>query len=143
MRLRVSSAACWIPDAGAQLIRSWLEQHNTLDIDHIERCARHLHQAKGEHAAALDLLRWVELKELRVQQGLPSRWRSFYFRVLRAAAEERATTMKRGGAFQTGGLDLSTPALHQFELYPSKLTVFKHYRSSLTGLVGRTSADFY
>jgi hypothetical protein len=122
-----------LPDAGSQIVRSWLLHHNPTDVTRMERAATHLQQTKGEHAAALDLMRWCEAKGLQVQHAEHERWKNLYYRVLRHTAEERATGMKRGGAFNTGGLDMLTPVLQQGDC-PMRLSSFKFYRSQLTGL---------
>ena len=83
------------PDSGVQLVRAWLLQHDLEEISRMERAVTHVHTAKGEHAAALDIMRWAEVKELSVQRIDVERWKSLYFRVLRNTAEERATSMKQ------------------------------------------------
>ena len=97
-------------DAGEALVRSWLLQHNDPNVDRMERCAKYFYQAKNQHAAALDLLRWAEAQQLAVCAGGPM-WRQLYCKVLRATANERATMAKGAGWFNNSGLDMSTPAL--------------------------------
>lgn len=116
---------------GVALLRAWLLQHDDPDVERMERCAKYLYQQKGEHAAALDLLRWAEARNLRVCQDAPM-WRLLYFKVLRATADERAT-IKPLGALSNGGLDMSTPMLHdQGGSQALETTSFRHYRSMLT-----------
>ncbi len=121
------------PDAGVQLVRAWLLQHDLEEISRMERAVTHVHTAKGEHAAALDIMRWAEIKELSVQRADADRWRSLYFRVLRNTAEERASSLKRGGSFGGGALDMSTPMLEAADL-PMQLAEYRFYRTQLTGL---------
>ena len=99
----------------------------------MERSVQNVHQQKGEHAAALDLMRWVEGKELQCSRSDPERWRALYLKVLRHTAEERAASMKRGGAFSSGGLDMATPVLDATD-FPLQLSQYRCYRSQLTGL---------
>ena len=60
-------------------------------------------------------------------------WRALYLKVLRHTAEERAASMKRGGAFSSGGLDMATPVLDATD-FPLQLSQYRCYRSQLTGL---------
>merc|ERR1719162_730702 len=106
------------PDSGVQLVRAWLLQHDLEEISRMERAVTHVHTAKGEHAAALDIMRWAEVKELSV---------------LRNTAEERATSMKRSGSFGIGALDMSTPMLEAAD-FSMQLTEYRFYRTQLTGL---------
>jgi hypothetical protein len=115
---------------GVALVRAWLLQHDDPDVDRVERCARHLYHQKGEHATALDLLRWAEVRNLRVCQDAAA-WRALYTKILRATAEERATA-KRLGALSDGGLDMTTPMLFDDgDGQPLETTSFRHYRSTL------------
>ena len=121
------------PDSGVQLVRAWLLQHDLEEISRMERAVTHVHTAKGEHAAALDIMRWAEVKELSVQRIDVERWKSLYFRVLRNTAEERATSMKRSGSFGVAALDMSTPMLEAAD-FSMQLTEYRFYRTQLTGL---------
>ena len=121
------------PDSGVQLVRAWLLQHDLEEISRMERAVTHVHTAKGEHAAALDIMRWAEVKELSVQRIDVERWKSLYFRVLRNTAEERATSMKRTGSFGVAALDMSTPMLEAAD-FSMQLTEYRFYRTQLTGL---------
>ena len=87
-----------VPDVGVRLVRAWLLEHNPGEVSRMERSVQNVHQQKGEHAAALDLMRWVEGQELQCSRSDPERWRALYLKVLRHTAEERAASMKRGGA---------------------------------------------
>jgi hypothetical protein len=116
-----------------QLVRAWLLQHDLEEISRMERAVTHVHTAKGEHAAALDIMRWAEVKELSVQRIDVERWKSLYFRVLRNTAEERATSMKRSGSFGVAALDMSTPMLEAAD-FSMQLTEYRFYRTQLTGL---------
>jgi len=121
------------PDAGVQLVRAWLLQHNPEEISRMERAVTHVHTAKGEHAAALDIMRWAESKDLSVQRADADRWKGLYFRVLRNTAEERASSIKRGGSFGNSALDMGTPQLQAGDC-PMQLTQYRFYRTQLTGL---------
>ena len=79
-----------VPDVGVRLVRTWLLEHNPAEVSRMERSVQNVHQHKGEHAAALDLMRWVEGKELQCTRSDPERWRALYLKVLRHTAEERA-----------------------------------------------------
>ena len=48
------------PDVGVRLVRAWPLEHNPGEVSRMERSVQNVHQQKGEHAAALDLMRWVE-----------------------------------------------------------------------------------
>ena len=122
-----------VPDVGVRLVRAWLLEHNPGEVSRMERSVQNVHQQKGEHAAALDLMRWVEGKELQCSRSDPERWRALYLKVLRHTAEERAASMKRGGAFSSGGLDMATPVLDATD-FPLQLSQYRCYRSQLTGL---------
>ena len=89
--------------------------------------------AKDEHAAALDMMRWSEVKELSIQRIDVERWKGLYFRVLRNTAEERATSMKRSGSFGVAALDMSTPMLEAAD-FSMQLAEYRYYRTQLTGL---------
>ena len=121
------------PDAGVQLVRAWLLQHNPEDFFRMERAVTHVHTARGEHAAALDIMRWAESKDLSVQRSDADRWKGLYFRVLRNTAEERASSIKRGGSFGNSALDMGTPQLQAGDC-PMQLTQYRFYRTQLTGL---------
>ena len=120
------------PETGTQLVRAWLLQHDPDEISRVERAMTHVHTTKGEHAAALDIMRWVESKELRVLRADAERWTALYYRVLRNTAEERAS-MKRGGSLASGGLDMSTSMLHADE-FPFQLAYYHSYHAQLTGV---------
>jgi hypothetical protein len=123
-----------LPDAGSQLVRSWLLAYDPTDVARMERAATHLMAThKGKHAAALDLMRWTEAKGLQVVHAEPVRWHNLYFRVLQDTAEERAKSMKRGGAFTASGVDMATPELQAGDC-PMRLSSYKFYRSQLLGL---------
>ena len=122
-----------VPDVGVRLVRAWLLEHNPGEVSRMERSVQNVHQQKGEHAAALDLMRWVEGTELQCSRSDPERWRALYLKVLRHTAEERAASMKRGGAFSSGGLDMATPVLDATD-FPLQLSQYRCYRSQLTGL---------
>ena len=115
------------PDMGEQLVRAWLLQHDLEDISRMERAVTHVHKAKGEHAAALDIMRWAEVKELSVQRADVERWKSLYFRVVRNTAEERS------GSFDVAALDMSTPMLEAADC-SMQLTEYRFYRTELTGI---------
>ena len=121
------------PDSGVQLVRAWLLQHDLEEISRMERAVTHVYTAKDEHAAALDMMRWAEVKELSVQRIDVERWKSLYFRVLRNTAEERATSMKRSGSFGVAALDMSTPMLEAAD-FSMQLAEYRYYRTQLTGL---------
>lgn len=121
------------PDAGVQLVRAWLLQHNPEEISRMERAVTHVHTAKGEHAAALDIMRWAESKDLSVQRADADRWKGLYFRVLRNTAEERASSVKRAGSFGNSSLDMGTPQLQAGDC-PPQLAQYRFYRTQLTGL---------
>ena len=119
------------PDSGVQLVRAWLLQHDLEEISRMERAVTHVHTAKGEHAAALDIMRWAEVKELSVQRIDVERWKGLYFRVLRNTAEE--LFMQRSGSFAVAALDMSTPMLEAAD-FSMQLTEYRFYRTQLTGL---------
>jgi hypothetical protein len=121
------------PDSGVTLVRAWLLQHDLEEISRMERAVTHVHTAKGEHAAALDIMRWAEVKELSVQRIDVEQWKSLYFRVLGNTAEERATSVKRSRYFGVAALDMSTPMLEAAD-FSMQLAEYHYYRTQLTGL---------
>ena len=121
------------PDSGVQLVRAWLLHHDLEDISRVERAVTHVHTAKGEHAAALDIMRWAEVRELSVQRSDVERWKSLYFRMLRNTAEERASSTKRSGSLDVAALDMSTPMLEAADC-SMQLTEYHSYRTQLTRL---------
>ena len=98
----------------------------------MERAVTHMHTATGEHAAALDIMRWAEVKELSVQRIDVERWKSLYFRVLGNTVEERATSVKRSRYFGVAALDMSTPMLEAAD-FSMQLAEYHYYRTQLTG----------
>ena len=110
------------------MVRAWLLQHDLEEISRMERAVTHVHTAKGEHAAALDIMRWAEVKELSVQRIDVERWKSLYFRVLRNTAEERPIS----GSFGVAALDMSTPMLEAAD-FSMQLTEYRYSRTQLAG----------
>ena len=122
---------CSIAPSGSALVRAWLLRHESIDAQQIERAACHLQHMKGEHAAALDFMRWAEAKGVLTLLRDDHFWRALYFKILRHTAEERAASMKRRGILIRGGaLDMLTDELHAE--HPMRLTCFKSYRFQLT-----------
>ena len=121
------------PNSGVQVVRAWLLHHDLEDISRVERAVTHVHTAKGEHAAALDIMRWAEVRELSVQRSDVERWKSLYFRMLRNTAEERASSTKRSGSLDVAALDMSTPMLEAADC-SMQLTEYHSYRTQLTRL---------
>ena len=119
------------------MVRAWLLQHDSEEISRMERAVTHVHTAKGEHAAALDMMRWAEVNELSVQRDDVERWKSLYFRVLRNTAEERAaeegTAEDLSGSCCVVALDMSTPMLEAADCL-MQLTEYRFYRTQLTCL---------
>ena len=115
------------------MVRAWLLQHDLEEISRMERAVTHVYTAKDEHAAALDMMRWAEVKELSIQRIDVERWKGLYFRVLRNTAEERATSKKRSGSFGVAALDMSTPMLEAAD-FSMQLTEYRHYRTRFAGL---------
>ena len=100
---------------GAQgLVRAWLLRHSPSDVPPLEVAATRLQQATGEHAAALDLMRWAEVTSIGgAGQGgnSESLFRALYFKVLRHTAEERAASATRLavlGSSSSSAIDLQT-----------------------------------
>ena len=127
------------------MVRAWLLQHDLEEISRMERAVTHVHTAKGEHAAALDMMRWAEVNELSVQLTDVERWKCLYFRVVRNTAEERATSCRvaaldmSSGSCRVAALDMSTPMLKAADCSIGELgrllmlTEYRFYRPKLTG----------
>ena len=132
VRLPIEHDACfWVlcrclpPAAGSALVRSWLLRHSLTDTPILERAANHVLHKHGEHAAALDFLRWAHAMRLPACRTI--RARALYFKVLRHGVEERAAAslrLERNRSSGKGVLDMSTeqPGGGTTHSYQSRLT---------------------
>ena len=118
-----------------QVLRAWLLRHRPIEVGTLEVAATQLQCVTGEHAAALDLMRWAEAVKLcdEAANGTAN-WRMLYFKILRHTAEERAASANRLaalGASASSAIDLGTKHISEitqsrppasFSAFPAQLT---------------------
>ena len=118
------------PTSGATLLRAWLLHTAASEPQFLEVAANYLQQTHGEHAVALDFLRWVHENNIPALDFSWPRSRALYFKVLRHVAEERAAAAVRlKQLFGSAALNMATEQMAGH----ASLASFQPYCSQLTG----------
>ena len=131
-----SLCRCQRSESSSALYRAWLLRHQPTEIEQIETAASRVREHVGEHAAALDLLRWAEVANICPNPAESIQWRALHWKVLRHVAEERASSPQRIAALHSGerssAVDMATKQIHEHSR-GGPPTTFQGYRSPMTG----------
>ena len=68
-------------ESSSALYRAWLLRHQPTEIEQIETAASRVREHVGEHAAALDLLRWAEVANICPNPAESIQWRALHWKV--------------------------------------------------------------